>query len=105
MVVRGGENVYPLEVEHVLAEHPAVAGVGVVGVPDRRLGENLAAFVVATDPDRPPDPAELHAFTRARLAGFKVPAHWYVLDALPRNGAGKLMRAALREHHLASRGE
>lgn len=105
MVVRGGENVYPLEVEHVLAEHPGIAAVGVVGVPDRRLGENLAAFVVAADPARPPDPAELHAFTRARLAGFKVPAHWYVVEALPQNGAGKLVRAALRERHLGARGE
>ena len=102
MVIRGGENVYPLEVEHVLANHPAVAAAGVVGVPDQRLGETLAAFVVAADPARPPGPDELRRFTRARLAGFKVPAYWYVVDELPLSHAGKVMRAALRDRHMAA---
>lgn len=99
MVVRGGENVYPLEIEHVLAAHPGVDAVGVVGVPDPRLGETLAAFVVPADMDAPPAGQELRAFVRARLAGFKVPTHWYVVQTLPLNGAGKLDRAALRTHH------
>jgi acyl-CoA synthetase (AMP-forming)/AMP-acid ligase II len=99
MVVRGGENVYPLEVEHVLVEHPGVAGVGVVGVPDQRLGETLAAFVVSSDAARSPDHAELASFTRARLAGFKVPAHWYDVTELPLNSAGKLLRPKLLELH------
>lgn len=100
MVVRGGENVYPLEVENVLAAHPAVAAVGVVGVPDSRLGETLAAFVVPADPALLPTAAELATFTRARLAGFKVPAYWYIVGALPLNAAGKVMRTALRNQHM-----
>jgi acyl-CoA synthetase (AMP-forming)/AMP-acid ligase II len=101
MVVRGGENVYPLEVENVLVEHPGVGAAGVVGVPDRRLGETLAAFVVAAEPSRRPDHDDLARFTRARLAGFKVPAYWYDVPELPLNGAGKLLRPKLLEHHLA----
>jgi acyl-CoA synthetase (AMP-forming)/AMP-acid ligase II len=97
MVVRGGENVYPLEVENVLASHPEVAAVGVVGVPDQRLGENLAAFLVPVVPAAPPDVDQLRRFTRARLAGFKVPAHWYVVEELPLNHNGKLNRHALQE--------
>ena len=100
MVVRGGENVYPLEVEHVLAEHPGVAAAGVVGVPDQRLGETLAAFVVASEPSQRPDHGDLARFTRARLAGFKVPAYWYDVPELPLNSAGKLLRPKLLEQHL-----
>ena len=100
MVVRGGENVYPLEVENVLVEHPEVAAAGVVGVPDQRLGETLAAFVVASEPARRPDHHDLARFVRARLAGFKVPAYWYDVPELPLNGAGKLLRPKLLELHL-----
>jgi acyl-CoA synthetase (AMP-forming)/AMP-acid ligase II len=100
MVVRGGENIYPLEVENVLTTHPAVAAVGVVGVPDTRLGETLAAFIVPTDSAHPPRPAELASFTRARLAGFKIPRYWYSVDELPLNSAGKVVRAQLQDSHL-----
>lgn len=99
MVIRGGENVYPLEIENVLTAHPAVAAVAVVGVPDARLGENLAAFVVAADPERPPSQGELRSLLRTRLAGFKVPAYWYDVDALPLNPSGKINRATLRNQH------
>jgi acyl-CoA synthetase (AMP-forming)/AMP-acid ligase II len=102
MVVRGGENVYPLEVENVLSAHPKVAAVGVVGVPDERLGETLAAFVISTDRARPPRPEELASFTRTRLAGFKVPQYWYSVDDLPLNSAGKVVRTQLRDSHLKS---
>ena len=98
MVVRGGENVYPLEVENVLVEHPGVAAAGVVGVPDQRLGETLAAFVVPSA--APAAHAELAAFVRMRLAGFKVPAYWYDVAELPLNGAGKLLRPKLLDAHL-----
>jgi acyl-CoA synthetase (AMP-forming)/AMP-acid ligase II len=96
MVIRGGENVYPVEVENVLAVHPAVAAVGVVGVPDERLGETLAAFIVPTDASRPPSAEELRTFSRDALAGFKVPQFWYVVGELPNNSAGKVVRATLR---------
>lgn len=98
MVVRGGENIYPLEVENVLVEHPGVTAAGVVGVPDQRLGETLAAFIVRSD--APVEHGELAAFVRARLAGFKVPAHWYDVDELPLNSAGKLLRPSLLKAHL-----
>jgi acyl-CoA synthetase (AMP-forming)/AMP-acid ligase II len=100
MVVRGGENVYPVEVENVLSAHPAVAAVGVVGVPDPRLGETLAAFIVPTDPAHSPRPEELASFTRVTLAGFKIPQYWYIVDELPLNSAGKVVRTRLRDSHL-----
>jgi acyl-CoA synthetase (AMP-forming)/AMP-acid ligase II len=100
MVIRGGENVYPLEVENVLSTHPAVAAVGVVGVPEARLGETLAAFIVPTDSARPPRPEELSSFARVTLAGFKIPQYWYSVGELPLNSAGKVVRAQLRDSHL-----
>ena len=100
MVVRGGENIYPLEVENVLSAHPAVAAAGVVGVPEPRLGETLAAFVVPADSARPPRPEELGSFARVKLAGFKIPHYWYTVAELPLNSAGKVDRATLRAAHL-----
>jgi acyl-CoA synthetase (AMP-forming)/AMP-acid ligase II len=100
MVIRGGENIYPVEVENVLSAHPAVAAVGVVGVPDSRLGETLAAFIVPRDPARPLWPEDLASFARVTLAGFKIPQYWYVVAELPLNSAGKIARAQLRESHL-----
>ena len=97
MVVRGGENVYPLEVENVLVEHAGVTAAGVVGVPDQRLGETLAAFIVPAA--APVAHGELAEFVRARLAGFKVPAHWYDVSELPLNSAGKLLRPSLLDMH------
>ena len=95
MIIRGGENVYPLEVENVLTEHPAVADAAVVGVPDQRLGETVKAYVVPADGATPPDQDALRAFARERLAGFKVPAVWEFTDSLPRNANGKVLRAQL----------
>jgi acyl-CoA synthetase (AMP-forming)/AMP-acid ligase II len=103
MVVRGGENIYPVEVENVLSAHPAVAAVGVVGVPDPRLGETLAAFIVPTDPAYPPRPEELGSWARVTLAGFKIPQYWYAAAELPLNSAGKVVRATLRDLHVERR--
>ncbi|HEX3732367.1 MAG TPA: class I adenylate-forming enzyme family protein [Mycobacteriales bacterium] len=100
MVIRGGENIYPLEVENVLSAHPAVAAVGVVGVPDSRLGETLAAFIIPMDPARPLQPGDLASFARISLAGFKIPQYWYAVAELPLNSAGKIARAQLRDSHL-----
>jgi acyl-CoA synthetase (AMP-forming)/AMP-acid ligase II len=92
-IIRGGENVYPLEVERVLLTHPGIADAVVVGVPDQRLGETIKAFLVPAG--EAPAPHELRAYARARLAGFKVPVAWEFLDDLPRNPNGKVLRREL----------
>jgi acyl-CoA synthetase (AMP-forming)/AMP-acid ligase II len=94
-IVRGGENIYPVEVEEVLLSHPAVREVAVVGVPDRRWGEVVKAFVVPSDPTVRPAAEDLRAFARSRLAGFKVPMEWEFIESLPRNQAGKVLRRSL----------
>ncbi|MBC2878299.1 MULTISPECIES: long-chain-fatty-acid--CoA ligase [Streptomyces] len=95
LIITGGENVCPAEVERVLAEHPAVAEAAVVGVPDEKWGEAVRAVLVAAD-GMPVDPAELRAFCRERLAGFKCPTSVEVVAALPRNATGKIDKKALR---------
>ena len=96
MINRGGENVYSVEVENVLAEHPDVLEVAVVGVPDPVMGEKVGAVVLAR-PGTAVEPAELAAFARERLADFKVPQYLRVLDGpLPRNAGGKVQKGALR---------
>jgi acyl-CoA synthetase (AMP-forming)/AMP-acid ligase II len=94
-IIRGGENVFPVEVEQVLESHPGVVEAAVVGVPDQRLGETIHACIVAADPASPPSTDELRAFCRERLAGFKVPAQWTFRNSLPRNAAGKVLRQNL----------
>jgi acyl-CoA synthetase (AMP-forming)/AMP-acid ligase II len=96
MYLRGGYNVYPLEVEHVLAEHPALAEVAVVGVPAPVIGEIGVAFVVPRPGQDPPALEELRAFCRDRLADYKAPDRLVVLDALPRTAMLKVDTAALR---------
>jgi O-succinylbenzoic acid--CoA ligase len=92
-IVSGGENVMPAEVEDALLAHPAVVEAGVFGRPDPRWGEAVTAQVVLR---APADAAELRAFAAERLARFKVPKVVEVVDALPRNPAGKLLRRELR---------
>ena len=95
MIIRGGENIHPVEVENRLIEHPRVVDAAVVGVPDKLLGEIVKAFVVAADPANPPGSEELRVFARSSLAGFKVPAEWEFVPLLPRNATGKLLRRKL----------
>jgi acyl-CoA synthetase (AMP-forming)/AMP-acid ligase II len=92
---RGGENVRPAEVEGVLATFPEIDDVAVVGLPDERLGEVVAAFVVAA-PGHQLDWDELRVRARQELAGYKVPAVWSAVAELPRNAAGKVLRRVLR---------
>jgi long-chain acyl-CoA synthetase len=94
VVITGGENVYPAEVEAVLASYPQVADVAVIAVPDDRWGETLHAVVVAGSGL---DPAELIDWAHQRLAGFKCPTGVSVVAQLPRNATGKVLRSALRE--------
>ena len=95
LIIRGGENIYPTEIENRLDEHPDVHEVAVIGVVHRELGQELKAFVVprsGTDPD----PADLGRWVAETLAPFKVPAHWEIQDeALPRNASGKVLKAVL----------
>ncbi|EME23575.1 AMP-binding protein [Rhodococcus triatomae] len=97
MIITGGENVYPVEVESVLAEHPAVAEVAVVGMPDARWGESVTAVVRLVDAENAPTEAELVAFTTARLASFKKPRRIHFVTDLPRNASGKVLKKSLRE--------
>jgi O-succinylbenzoic acid--CoA ligase len=94
LIVSGGENVYPAEVEAALLAHPPVREAGVVGVEDPRWGQRVVAFVAA---DAPVTPDELSDHLRRRLAGYKVPREYRFVEALPRNAAGKLLRRQLRE--------
>lgn len=95
MIVTGGENVYPAEVENALMAHPQVADVAVIGVPDERWGEAVKAIVVpAADPA--PQPSELIAFCRDQLAGYKCPRSVEFAATLPRNPSGKLLKRELR---------
>jgi acyl-CoA synthetase (AMP-forming)/AMP-acid ligase II len=100
MILSGGENVYPAEVERVLVEHPAVAAVAVVGVPDDLLGERVHAVVVAR-PGQTPSGAELREFCRRRIGGYKIPRSVEFVAELPTSGAGKVLKRTLRERHRA----
>jgi fatty-acyl-CoA synthase len=96
MIVSGGENVYPLEVENLLADHPSVAEAAVVGVPDVEFGHRLRAFVVPMK-GSPHDADSLKAYVRSHLARYKVPREVVFLGELPRNATGKLLRQVLAE--------
>jgi acyl-CoA synthetase (AMP-forming)/AMP-acid ligase II len=96
MVISGGVNVYPAEVEGVLEQHPDVAEVAVVGVPDREWGERVRAFVVRKAGSSV-DEGDLKIFARERLAGPKVPRDFVFLEALPRNPTGKVLKRDLRD--------
>jgi o-succinylbenzoate---CoA ligase len=95
LVISGGVNVHPDEVEAVLAAHPGVAEAAVTGRPDPEWGQRVAAFVVPRDPANPPTLAELRAFAGERLAPAKAPRELVLLPALPRSPSGKLLRRLL----------
>jgi long-chain acyl-CoA synthetase len=94
MIIRGGLNVYPREVEEVLYEHPAVAEAAVIGVPNQLLGEEIAA-VVTLKPGASADPGELREHVRSQLAAYKYPRHVWIVDELPHGGSGKILKRAI----------
>jgi long-chain acyl-CoA synthetase len=96
MIVSGGENVYPAEVEEVLAQHAGVADVAVIGVPHPRWGETVKALVVPR-PGARPAAEDLIAFARERLAGYKLPRSVEFVAGLPRTPSGKVLKRELRE--------
>jgi acyl-CoA synthetase (AMP-forming)/AMP-acid ligase II len=97
LILRGGENVYPAEIEQCLETHPGVREAAVLGVDHPELGQEVKAIVVPME-GAAPDPHELARFVAARLAYFKVPAHFELRpEALPRNAAGKVLKNLLRD--------
>jgi acyl-CoA synthetase (AMP-forming)/AMP-acid ligase II len=103
MIVSGGENIYPAEVESALFGHPAVADVAVIGVPDERWGETVKAIVVRK-PDAEVTPGELIDWARTRIAGYKLPRSVDFIDALPRNPTGKILKRELRKAYWQGKG-
>ncbi|MEU2257773.1 long-chain-fatty-acid--CoA ligase [Nocardia xishanensis] len=97
MIISGGENIYCAEVENVLAAHPAIADVAVVAAPHEKWGETPVAVVVPLDPAAPPSLDEIAEWCRPRMAAYKKPTRLLVLDALPRNASGKVLKPALRQ--------
>jgi acyl-CoA synthetase (AMP-forming)/AMP-acid ligase II len=105
MVIRGGENIYPAEIEAVMLDHPDIAEVAAFGVPDAQFGEQLA-LAVRTRTGEQPDADALRGFAAARLAHFKVPRYvWLRQEPLPRNATGKVLKNTLREEFATLEGE
>ena len=102
MIVSGGENIYPAEVESALFGHPAVADVAVIGVPDERWGEAVKAVVVKKA-NAHVTPGELIEWTRSKIAGYKLPKSIDFIDALPRNPTGKILKRELRKAYWADK--
>jgi len=102
MIISGGENVYPAEVESALSDHPAIAEAAVIGVPDEKWGEAVKAVVVLR-PGAVLLEDELIDWSRTRIAGFKAPKSVDFVDMLPRNASGKLLKRELRAPYWEGR--
>ena len=96
MVITGGENVYPREVEEVLYTRPEIQECAVIGIPDKEWGEKVTAYIVPKAGEKI-DPNVLKAFLKEHLSSFKVPKEYRVVDDLPKSGAGKILKRELRE--------
>ena len=97
MVIRGGENVYPREIEEFLYTHPAIADVQVIGVPDERYGEELMAWVVLRTGSRAQRGGRCREFCRGKIAHFKIPRYVKFVDAFPMTVTGKVQKFKMRE--------
>lgn len=103
MVITGGENVYPAEVENLLGAHPSILEVAVIGIPDEKYGEALLA-IAALKQGASLTQDELLAFCREKIAGYKIPRQLKIVDALPRNASGKILKTTLRNPYWAEKG-
>ncbi len=103
MVISGGVNIYPPEIEAVLLQHPAIADAAVLGIPDERMGEKLLACIVR-QPDAEVTEDELTDFIRERLSGVKTPREYTFLDELPHNVMGKVLKKELKQRYLDANG-
>ncbi len=104
MIIRGGENIYPREIEDILFTHPGVAEAAVVGVPDQKWGEVVAAYIRPVPGQARPDPDQLRAHCREHLAPYKTPAHWIFIEAFPMTPSGKIQKFKLQEDFTARQG-
>jgi len=95
LIITGGENVYPREVEEVLYARPEIQECAVIGLPDREWGERVVAFIVLI-PGHSQAPEDLKSFLRARLSPYKVPKEFIVVRELPKSPAGKILKRALK---------
>jgi fatty-acyl-CoA synthase len=100
LVIRGGENVYPREIEEFLYSHPDIADVQVVGVPDAKYGEELCAWIRMREGAEPLDAAAVRAFCEGRLAHYKVPRYVQVVDEFPMTVTGKIRKVEMRERSV-----
>jgi fatty-acyl-CoA synthase len=103
MIIRGGENIYPREIEEFLYTHPAVADVQVIGVPDERYGEAVCAWLVLKE-GAALDEDELKEFCRDKIARFKIPQYVRFVEAFPMTVTGKVQKFKMREREVAERG-
>jgi acyl-CoA synthetase (AMP-forming)/AMP-acid ligase II len=101
MVISGGENIYPAEIEQVLHSHPSVEDVAVVGIPDPKWGESLLAFIVLKSQCDPVPAEDFVAYLRPKLAGFKIPRRYEYVTSFPRNAMGKVLKRTLRQPYWA----
>ncbi|MEV7379598.1 AMP-binding protein [Streptomyces lydicus] len=101
MIIRGGVNIYPREIEELLLSHPAVAHVAVIGVPDQKWGEQIAAVIHLRGGEEPPTADEMKRYCRARIAAHKSPFYWIFVDTLPVTASGKIQKFKLKEQFAA----
>jgi long-chain acyl-CoA synthetase len=101
MILRGGYNVYPREIEEVLYEHPAVSEAAVVGLPDERLGEEIGA-AIALKPGAEADADDLRDFVKQRVAAYKYPRRIWFIDELPKGPTGKILKREIEVPDLAA---
>lgn len=101
MIIRGAENLFPAEIENAILEHPAVAEVGVAGIPDEKWGEIVACFMRLAEGAEKPTDYELKAFIRERLSPQKTPAHWIWVEEFPMTGSGKIQKFAMADAFVA----
>eukprot|EP00698_Gefionella_okellyi_P007099 TRINITY_DN1727_c0_g1_i1.p1 TRINITY_DN1727_c0_g1~~TRINITY_DN1727_c0_g1_i1.p1 ORF type:complete len:333 (-),score=55.60 TRINITY_DN1727_c0_g1_i1:627-1625(-) len=101
MIIRGGENIYPRELEEVLYQHPDIGDVSVVGVPDEKWGERVVAWVIPKSKDRPVTCSQLRTFLKDRVAHYKLPSHVFCVDSLPLTVTGKIQKFQIRDQTVA----
>jgi len=97
MIIRGGLNLYPREIEDLLFDHPAIAEAAIIGIPDEKWGEQVGAVIRLREGVAQPDPAELRAWCRERISAHKTPTHWFFIEAYPMTPSGKIQKFVLRE--------